>query len=221
MAFLLALAVHVLIVIMLLRQAPSPLRLPESDPMPVTFELLPESQTAAKVRRNKDKAPPRASAPPAAATPPTAPPVPSLPILVLSQQDFAASDISKLSSHRGEGSADASNAGSSAYGPGEGPGGVRLYDAEWYRKPTDAELAYYMPADTPRTGWGLIACQTVERFHVDNCRTLGESPPGSGLGRAVREAAWQFLVLPPRIGGRKVIGAWVRIRIDYTESEAK
>ncbi|MCF8706550.1 hypothetical protein [Rhizorhapis sp. SPR117] len=190
--------------------------------MPATFELLPESHTADKVKRDKEKERPRASSPPPAEPkPPMAPPVPSLPILLLSQKDFAASDISKLTSHRDEGSADASDSSSSAYGPGEGPGGVRLYEAEWYRRPTDAELAFYMPADAPRTGWGLIACQTVERFHVDNCRILGESPLGSGLGRAVREAAWQFLVLPPRIGGHKVVGAWVRIRIDYTQSEAK
>jgi protein TonB len=44
---------------------------------------------------------------------------------------------------------------------------------------------------------------------------MGESPLGSGFARAVREAAWQFRVLPPRINGQPVIGAWVRIRITY------
>src|SRR3546814_18980302 len=74
-----------------------------------------------------------------------------------------------------------------------------------------------MPANAPSTGWGLIACQTVEHYRVDNCRTLGESPLGSGMARAVRQAESQFLVRPPRIGGRLVVGAWERIRIAYTD----
>ena len=60
----------------------------------------------------------------------------------------------------------------------------------------------------------------MARFHVDNCVELGESP-GSGYARAVREAAWQFLVLPPRIGGKMMVGTWVRIRISYTERKER
>src|SRR3546814_1868814 len=118
--------------------------------------------------------------------PPVAPPIPPLPFLTLSKEEFAAADIAKLPSHRGEQtggdiSGDTGKNSGSAYGPGEGPGGERLYEADWYRKPTNAELSFYMPANAPSTGWGLIACQTVEHYRVDNCRTLGESPLGSGL----------------------------------------
>ena len=105
-----------------------------------------------------------------------------------------------------------------AYGPGEGPGGQHLYNAEWYRRPTDAELSFYLPkTGAPPGAVALIACRTIANYHVDSCESLGESPPGSGLARAMRNAAWQFLVRPPRVGGKSMVGEWVRIRIDFTE----
>lgn len=143
-------------------------------------------------------------------------PVPSTPAFIkLSRAEFAASDISNLGRQSGE---DSGGDAGAAQGPGEGPGGARLYNAQWYREPTNAELGGYLKAGAPPGSWALIACQTVDRYHVDNCQQLDESPRGSGLARAMRQAAWQFLVRPPRLNGKPIPGAWVRIRIDFTRS---
>jgi hypothetical protein len=135
----------------------------------------------------------------------------------LSRKEFAAGDIGSLPPAAGSGTgAKGRNSSASAYGPGEGPGGVQLFDAEWYRKPTDAQLAGYMPKSAPGEGWGLVACRTIEDYRVEDCQILGESPRGSGYGRAVQNAAWQFLVRPPRIDSKPQVGTWVRIRITYS-----
>jgi protein TonB len=98
---------------------------------------------------------------------------------------------------------------------GSAPNGEPLYAAAWYREPYDDELAGYL--STARgPGSALIACRTVPDFRVEDCVQLGESPPGSGIGRAVIAAAWQFRVRPPRVGGVSKVGEWVRIRIDYS-----
>ena len=98
---------------------------------------------------------------------------------------------------------------------GTAPNGEPLYAARWYREPTDQELSGYLStANGP--GYALIACRTVADYYVENCVLLGESPPGSQIGRAVMAAAWQFRVRPARIGGREQFGSWVRIRITYS-----
>lgn len=204
-----------------------------SDPKrPVTFDVSADDPNkAARASQARPKAPRVATRAPS----PQAAPRPRPPITIqkqiekpdaedgipgfitLSREDMAAADIGKMKG-RTQGS-DSNGRGAdsrTAYGPGEGPGGVRLYEADWYRRPTDAELSTYMPQTGGLEGWGLIACQTVERYHVENCQILGESPRGSGFGRAVQNAAWQFLVRPPRVDSKPQVGAWVRIRIDYS-----
>lgn len=218
-AFSLALLTNGLIVLMLLRLAAFPDdRTEKKKTQLITVHLQPEPPARARaptrIKRPSGGGTPRPPVPAA-----TAPPVP-LQMVIVSREVFAASDIARMPSHRGEHPADNGTAGTgggggSTSGPGEGPGGEQLFDADWYRKPTHAELAYYLPPGT-QTGWGMIACQTIDQYRVDNCREIGDSPPGSGLARAVRQAAWQFRVRPPRVGGRLLVGAWVRIRIDIT-----
>ena len=97
---------------------------------------------------------------------------------------------------------------------GTAPNGEPLYAAAWYRRPYPDELSGYL--STARgPGWGLIACRTVADYRVEDCVALEESPPGSNIARSVLAAAWQFRVRPPRVGGRSLVGTWVRIRIDY------
>ncbi|HET9335446.1 MAG TPA: hypothetical protein VFO12_03445 [Sphingomicrobium sp.] len=146
-----------------------------------------------------------------------------LPMIEVSREVFAASDISKLgtaggASRSGTELAQAGGPGDSAR-VGTAPNGEPLYAAEWYREPTDTELSAYLPKRLPEGGgWGMVACRTAPRYRVEDCVELGNSPPGSHLAGAVRQAAWQFLVRPPRVGGKTLVGEWVRIRIDYEVS---
>jgi len=136
----------------------------------------------------------------------------------LSRDELAKADISKIKpAGGGSAGSGAAGGGGSAEGAGDGPGGARVYNAEWYREPSRAELSPYMGAARGgQTGdWAMIICRTVERFHVEDCREVDESPRGSGLARALRQAAWQFLVRPPRVDGKAQVGTWVRIRFDF------
>ena len=97
---------------------------------------------------------------------------------------------------------------------GTAPNGEPLYAAAWYREPSDAMLRDYL--STARgPGWGLIACRTAPDYRVEDCVALEEYPYGSQINRSVLAAAWEFRVRPPRLGGQPLVGAWVRIRIDY------
>ncbi len=218
----LALALEALIIVLLLIAAAE--HEPKVVPVePTSFQILPEGkQAATEIKKKVAKAQQRSSASPPVRPAPT-PPLPPTPLTLpkmiqLSPDEFASSDISKLPTH-GSDSGSTKNS-VAAYGPGEGPGGKTLYNAEWYREPTNAELAFYLPHNIG-SGTALIACRTVEKYHVEDCESLGENPVGSGLARALRLASWQFLVRPPRIDGKPIVGAWVKIRFDLTTRSVK
>jgi protein TonB len=143
---------------------------------------------------------------PTIAVPPTPPEKPT-PWIEMSKDELAAADISNLPK-AGTGSAGDSEI------VGKGPHGEVLYAAEWARHPTDAELGGYLPANAP-DGFGLIACRTIPGDRVDDCIELDQEPRGSHLASAVRQAAWQFRIRPPRKNGVPLVGSWVSIRIDY------
>ncbi len=133
----------------------------------------------------------------------------------LSREDLDKGDISKIKGTGRAAAASGDAGGGGAQGNGEGPGGAKLYNAEWYREPRDAELAGYLPPGRSPGDWAEIVCRTIERYHVEDCRELGESPRGSGTARALRQAAWQFLVRPPRVDGKPQLGTWVRIHFEF------
>ena len=188
----------------------------------LVVDLLPESQSAeaptksemAKkpVERSQIKPLPKPPpiilpAKPTIAVPPPAPPK-TEPWIEMSKDELAAADVGNLpKAGAGSGAGDSEVVG-------HGPHGELLYAAEWARHPTETELGGYLPANAPE-GYGLIACKTIPGDRVDDCIELGQDPPGSHLASAVRQAAWQFRVRPPRKNGVPLVGSWVSIRIDY------
>lgn len=186
----------------------------------IVLDLIPPSQNSSSSRQQKMEVrqprteterpvpkPPPIILPvkPTIAPPPT-PSSKSTPWLEMSKDEMAASDISKLAKS-GSGSAGDSEV------VGKGPNGEALYAAQWAREPTNSELNGYLPRNDV-DGFGLVACKTIPDDRVEDCVELDQTP-GSRLASAVRQAAWQFRVRPPRKGGRPLIGSWVRIRIDY------
>lgn len=148
-------------------------------------------------------------------TPVTAPtPQPTGGFIHMTHDEMAMADISKMGQTKSSG-AGSSQDPSKTYGPGEGPGGQHLFPADWYREPSDVEIGAYIHHGAPPGSSADIACKTVEHYHVEDCQELDESPPGSGLSRALRLAAWQFLVRPPMVNGVPQLGVWVRIHFDW------
>jgi protein TonB len=219
--FALALAINIglLLILMTLGVIPPPSQKTMSG---IVVELLPQQRSTsttkkAEVQRQKvatnrpvPKLPKIILPVKPTIAPPPEPPTKPKPWVEMSKDEMAASDISKLP-------AAGSGGGGDSEVVGRGPNGEALYAAEWAREPTDAELAGYLPRNAPE-GYGLIACKTIAGDRVEDCIELEQSPLGSHLASAVRQAAWQFRVRPPRKGGRALVGSWVRIRIDYYHS---
>jgi len=222
----LVILLHALLLLLLLKLAP-PFKEPVPMAPPTTITLIPGEEAAppeaprpaAKAKPAGGGAPAKATAPPPLPTPKPqpAPDTPATEPLKLweGMEKFNLANVPSAGPGRSAGTPGRSaGAGDSVIG--KAPGGQPLYAAQWYRKPTNAQLVTYLPA-RPQNGWGMVDCRTVEDYRVEDCREVGQSPAGSGLSRAVRMAAWQFQVRPPRIGGKSMVGEWVRIRIEWHE----
>jgi periplasmic protein TonB len=217
----LAVGLNLLVLLALLTTGALPLSPPRGGQEPLIVSLIPDADNANQAARSPEKpreAPVREQKPPLPKPKIVLPAKPTietpreLPWIEMSKAEMAAADISRFP--KGSESASATSAGDSEE-VGRAPNGEVLYAADWARKPTNTELNGYLPPNAP-DGWGLIACRTVAGNRVEDCLELGQSPRGSRLASAVRQAAWQFRVLPPRRNGRALIGSWVRIRIDYS-----
>lgn len=147
-------------------------------------------------------------------------PPPSPDFIKVSKSEYDAMDLSKMPANGSEGSGDSKGSGQGnkgMMGPGLGPGGAQLYPVAWLREPYDSELSPYLAAvkRIPPGASADIACRMAEHNRVENCQIIGENPRGTGLAKALRFAAWQFLVKPPRIDNKPQLGVWVRIHFDF------
>ena len=190
-SFGLAVAAHLLVVLLLLRLGPEPVqRLVEDAPL-ATFDVAPApedrpkpepARVTAKTPRSRADAPSPAPAAPKATTPVTATKPPPMILLPGGMELFDAADIGKMHAAPGDGG-DSDGAGDSvaAYGPGAGPGGQKLYNADWYRRPSDTELAGYMPAG----GVPPAVERQLGELADDRVLVLAGELPVAGSGRQV------------------------------------
>jgi len=180
----------------------------------LVVDFLPESHSVARPSAKKpashpvQKPPVVLPAKPTIAVPPPPEAAKPFPFIEMSKEEMAAGDIGKLAKS-------ASGSAGDSQVVGRGPHGEVLYRAEWARHPTDAELAGYLPRNV-NDGFGLVACKTIPGDRVEDCVELDQTP-GSHLASAVRQAAWQFRVRPPRRNGVPLIGSWVKILIEYSD----
>jgi protein TonB len=190
----------------------------------ITVDLVPESHSASSTETSKAVA--RQTQTAASRPTPKPPPIilpakptitarteRSQPWIEMSHDELASADLRNIASS-GDGSAGDSEV------VGRGPHGELLYGVEWARLPTNAELSGYLPRNAP-DGWGEIACKTIPDNRVDDCFEIGQEPAGSHLASAVRQAAWQFHIRPPRKGGKPLIGVWILVHIDYDSARSE
>jgi protein TonB len=229
-SFALALAIEILLLLAFFTLNFRERRKPEFEGGRLTtFDISAESEADRSASPQK-----QAEVAPAPVRPPRpVPPIPTprielperpLQMIEVTRETFIASDIARHGTAANGPQSGPQLAQGSGRSPGDSaivgtaPNGEPLYAAEWYREPTQTELATYMPRSMVQGGgWGLIACRTAPRYRVTDCVELGSST-GSRLAGAARQAAWQFLVRPPRKGGKPMIGEWVRIRIEIRDS---
>ena len=184
----------------------------ESAETPVDTPPVPDQPTPLDLPEPERPKPPLVSNP----TPAPPPPPPAKPAPRASPTIGA-----KINPGRNYGPSDSgpSRSSTDSQQVGTAPNGEPLYAAKWYREPTQQELAGYLSTATAPSV-ALIACKTVPDYYVEDCVLVSESPAGSMIGRAALAAAWQFRVRPARVGGRELVGSWVRIRISYTISRS-
>lgn len=234
-ALLLALAIELVLVLLLFFLVPDIVGTDKPGRAITTFSVdAPESDEAeaekardAPAAAGAQRRQPTSPQPTEEMPSPTTPDAPQgeLPFLVLTRDQYRSAQINNLPRGAPDAPANADAGARSGAGAshandsdvvGKGPKGQPLYAAEWHVRPTNAQLRTYIGDRARSSGWGLIACRTIANYRVEDCQEMGESPRGSGLSGAVRQAAWQFRVRPPRIGGKEMVGEWVSIRIDYT-----
>ncbi len=135
-----------------------------------------------------------------------------------SHAEMAAADISNIHSSGSTGNANAS-AGGGGHGGGEGQGGSSFYNVDWYRKPPRTVFDSYMRPGQQTGRMAEIECRMIENYHVEDCHEVREEPRGTGMARVMREASWQFLVRPPRLNGKSLLGTRVHITYTFTQLE--
>jgi protein TonB len=131
-----------------------------------------------------------------------------------SHAEMAAADISNIHSSAASGAGNASAGGGGGHGGGAGEGGNSFYNVDWYRKPPHSVFDNYMRPGQSTGKLAEIDCRMIENYHVEDCHEVREIPRGTGMARVMREASWQFLVRPPRLNGKPLLGT--RVRITYT-----